>query len=463
MDNKKEKRGRLAISLGILLLIVLLFGASFSYYLVTGNNTTTTTSGRVTLEKSGTVNLVQGISNIYLDVTAAQMAVELAGTDYYGTASEGNPETTPQNHVLATIQATGGDQDTIYECSMEYNITATQIIGSSNDAFAALEKKDADIIINAVPEDNSGNIATNIIKPRGLVVQTLFNQAGQGSQGAHLGYVPISETDVSTIIINGNTSLDITGDLVMHNLDEDQTDLAELGVNVSFQITSFSCNPVDIALEDNNVLALEKNNQINMAIGNNISGVANTNGKVIIDDLTNKYNQTEIKKVLKPQTSVADYYSYYATPNGRSDSIAEITVATIVNNSDNNMVCSISYGIEVLGNMLSVVQEVNSINLDLAFLGTIYDKNNIPSQITKAINISPRDIVSIDTGLNIHSSEDNISSLYDTSIRVNYTPVSLDCAIFDSEHIGNKDEFGEFDPFHGGGTILPYDPVIPDN
>ena len=163
-ENKNNKKAIISIVIGVIVLVTLVIGATFSYYLVTGSNTTTTTAGRVTMEKAGTVSLTQGVANIYLDVTAAQMAQTNQGTDYYGMATETTAATTAQNHVLATIQATGGETDTVYQCTMGYSMSVSQISGSSNTAYAALESEDADLTISIVPATNSGNTATNIAR-----------------------------------------------------------------------------------------------------------------------------------------------------------------------------------------------------------------------------------------------------------------------------------------------------------
>jgi hypothetical protein len=277
-ENKNNKKQIIPVIIGVVVLVLLVVGASFSYYLVTGSNTTTTTAGRVTLEKAGTVALTQGVSNIYLDVTAAQMAQSNAGTNYYGMSTETTAATTPQNHVLATIQATGGANNTIYECMMGYSLEVSQIENSSNSAYAALEREDAEIIISTVPASNSGNVANWIGDSYPLKGTDYLNQTG-----------------ISRVLIHGNTSLQITGDLILHNLNKGQNDLAELGVNVSFQVTSFSCNPVDpvtIALTaDNGTTGLDEGDVITIA---NNSGL-NEQFWVVSSDSTNtvllaKYN-----------------------------------------------------------------------------------------------------------------------------------------------------------------------------
>ena len=219
-----KKNTMLLTVIAVATLLVAIVGATFAYFSVTGSNTSTTTTANVTTARAGSVSLTQGISNMYLDITSAQMAQSNYGTDYYAMATETTAATTAQEHVLATVAAAGGETNSTYYCTVGYSIQVTQIANSSNSAYAALESEDAAFVITVVPETSSNNTATLFAGSRSLT--TLKTQ----------------ETGTSTITIHGNTNLILKGDVILHNLNKSQNDLAELGANISFNITSFSCD-----------------------------------------------------------------------------------------------------------------------------------------------------------------------------------------------------------------------------
>lgn len=222
----ERKNTMLLTVIAVATLLVAVVGATFAYYSVTGSNTTTTTGANVTTEKVGQVTLSQGVSNIYLNVTAEQMALGNYG-EYYGVTPAGAAvKNTAQNHTLATIAATAGETNTVYTCRVGYSISIAQVANSKESAYTALGDDDADIVISLVPEEASGNTATLLAGTRHL--STLKTNA---------------ETGTSVVTIHGNTNLVVKGDVVLHNLQNDtQNDIAELGANVTFDITSFSCD-----------------------------------------------------------------------------------------------------------------------------------------------------------------------------------------------------------------------------
>jgi hypothetical protein len=275
--------------IGVIAIAVLVIGATFAYYIVNSSNTTTTTAGRLTMKKAGTVSLIQGVENIYLNTTAEQMEEKNTGTDYYGVDDADDiPATTPQEHVLATIEATGGDDDTVYQCTMGYSISVSQIEGSSNSAYAALNSSDAEIVIDVVPEEDSENSALSIIDSYPLRQSNTY----------------LNVTGTSLVRINGNTSLDIIGDLILHNLNSDQTRIVDIGADVSFEITSFSCNPIEpatltLANDNGTIGKIDKGDEITLGGKTIVAGqevtISNENFYVVSSDenetvLLAKYN-----------------------------------------------------------------------------------------------------------------------------------------------------------------------------
>jgi hypothetical protein len=219
-----KKNSTLMAVIAVATLLVAVIGATFAYFNVTATNSSNSSTATVSTGAVGSVALTQGVSNLYLDVNAGQMAQINNGTDYYGMATETTASTEPQEHVLATIAATGGIASNNYTCTIGYSMQISQMNNSSNSAYLALEGEDAEFIISSTPQTGSNNTAATIVGSRSLVsLKTLTTGTG-------------------TVVIHGNTSLALTGDVVVHNLNKRQNDLAELGVNLSFQITSFSCD-----------------------------------------------------------------------------------------------------------------------------------------------------------------------------------------------------------------------------
>ena len=424
MEEKKNKKAIISIVIGVLVLVALIISAAYAYYVVTGNNTTTTTAGRVTLEKAGVVSLIQGVSNIYLDVTAAQMSQSNSGTDYYGMTTQTTASTEAQNHIFATVSATGGETDTIYECTMGYTISASQISGSSNSAYAALGWSDAELILTAVPTANSGNYSdVDQQVPIRFLTQNTIN-------------------DYNTFIIYGNTSIQIVGDLVLHNLNENQNDLAELGINFSFQATSFSCNPVEVTMTSNDVDLIIDHDEISISIAN---------------------NESFTPFVLNNSTF---YYAYKLTPNGKVSAYQngefefdsdDVLLAKLINNSDDDMYCYVGYSLQTTGNLLEELEELNDTYFDYYFNYDYYD-DGIPSTIVAESFVESGYMTYITTAGLLSSNENNLSSLYNKNLNIKYTPTAMVCSTTELSEL--ELESIDFSPIDPGGYVLPVDPGL---
>ena len=121
MENKKKTI--VPIIIGVTLLVILVAGATYAYFQAS-NTASGTTNVEASTEKIGTVVVTNPTENLYMKLSAYDMQESKAGTTYYATNdSSKSYETVGQNHVLSTATISGGEEDTVYNCTYKLNIT----------------------------------------------------------------------------------------------------------------------------------------------------------------------------------------------------------------------------------------------------------------------------------------------------------------------------------------------------
>ena len=210
---------------------------------------------------------------------------------------------------------------------------------------------------------------------------------------------------------------------------KDQTGLAGSDISISITSDSLVCNAID-TLEDNNVTLGINNTQSSISIGNNVSGLANSNNKVILNDLTKRNDEYTLNNI-----AVTEQYKYYGTPNGKTTTETLVPLATITNNNAEAMNCAIYYQLVTSGNMLAKVQELdNNTLLNLSIyngneLFETYGKDNYPNIIRIPVTIAGNSNTIIKSKLELsrNAEDSDIDSLYDTNMRLVFVPYNMLC------------------------------------
>ena len=117
---EKKKKVIVPIIIGVVVLIAIVVGITYAYF--EANNTASgTTNLDVSAEKVGTVIVQNPTENLYLKLSAYEMQESLAGETYYATATNGTGASVysseAEDNVLANYTISGGEEDTIYNCT----------------------------------------------------------------------------------------------------------------------------------------------------------------------------------------------------------------------------------------------------------------------------------------------------------------------------------------------------------
>ena len=141
-----KKNTMLLTVIAVATLLVAVVGATFAYFTVSQSEAQqTVVTGNVGGDKIGTITLTGG-QPLFLEVSAAEMAITAKGTDYYTVGSAEARNTTQLNQVVkSTYTATLVDAENAtgsYTCTWKFNVAAT---GTMTEAFNA---GDIDFVVN---------------------------------------------------------------------------------------------------------------------------------------------------------------------------------------------------------------------------------------------------------------------------------------------------------------------------
>ena len=214
-----KKNTMLLTVIAVATLLVAVVGATFAYFTVSNSTAgATTVTGSVGGDSIGTITLAGG-QPLYLEVSAAEMAVGLANTDYYTVttqASRNATELTDASRSIYTATLADENGTGTYTCTYEFSVTATGEMLNVDNAG------DVELVI-----EDSVNGTTR----RALNAETLTN--------------PITGT-WSGITGNG-ASRTLSAYVVLHNTDNTagQNSLAGTDLTVTITPVEFVCSPVD--------------------------------------------------------------------------------------------------------------------------------------------------------------------------------------------------------------------------
>ena len=196
-------------------------GATFAYFAVTVDNQSysqTNVTGRT--GKIPTITLTNEAKQLYLKVSAPEMAQEKENTKYYAVDScdsdtSCNSPETEKDHNIVKVAVTDGDTDTTYAC------TGTVTITASGDLYNAEELKNGDVTLtlkNLNGDSGSDTIDLNTLK------------ASSGTTTRQIKFD-----------ITGNNSQVVTASLYLENTEQDQSKLAGKDLNLTISATGVSC------------------------------------------------------------------------------------------------------------------------------------------------------------------------------------------------------------------------------
>lgn len=229
-----DKKNTLLLTvIAVATLLVAVVGATFAYFNVTGNSNNLTP----TVQKHGTVTLTGNTPAMYFKVTNNQMSknASLNGdVTYYSKDKNEETDTTLRTHTLATIESSGNEDETKYECDFTLTLQTTNAGSSLADskslaAYTALSDNDGKITL-----DVTSNNDNKIILKR------------EGGLSFGLGTSKTLQTISGKVEFVGNTSAAITAQTILVNSqNENQDYLEELNTSTVINITSISCDTVE--------------------------------------------------------------------------------------------------------------------------------------------------------------------------------------------------------------------------
>ena len=193
-------------------LLVLIVGATYAYF-GAGNSASGITNLTTATEKIGTVTITNPTDNLYLKLSAYDMQESKVGTSYYATSTNGTGESIysleKENNVFANYTISGGEEDTVYNCTFKLNITAPS-------------------------EIRSGDMLLELNLQNGATINGLstFNKDLYGATGRYT--VTFTQTG------NGSGNL-ITGDIKLNNTSGNQSHIAGVTLGTSIQASELNC------------------------------------------------------------------------------------------------------------------------------------------------------------------------------------------------------------------------------
>ncbi len=232
MEENKRKAIILTF-IGALTLLFVVVGGTFAYFQIVNTNegrTSTDFNAQTdTLDKYGTPLLTKK-SDLYINLSASDMAYSKANTKYYATLKtepqEKNYESEKQNHIISTasIERPDGDnvvEDAYLKCTSELTIT---IDGTMKDV---LQTGDGTLYLGT--KSNDGNKGS--VTPESFDLAELVSKQDSGENKVTVNYE-----------ITGFTSVDVTADIEIVNREEKQNALAGTKIEITITNNNLSCS-----------------------------------------------------------------------------------------------------------------------------------------------------------------------------------------------------------------------------
>lgn len=123
----ERKNTMLLTVIAVATLLVAVVGATFAYYSVQTGANNSTTAINTTTGKAATVTYTSNTTQLYLNVTAAQMAPANVNTVYYAQTSNTDAvaSATTIDYEFGKFEVTGAGASDIHECTFDWSLTTS--------------------------------------------------------------------------------------------------------------------------------------------------------------------------------------------------------------------------------------------------------------------------------------------------------------------------------------------------
>jgi len=215
--EKKNKKVIVPIIIGVTVLIALVVGATYAYFQAS-NNASGTTNLDATTEAIGNIIVQNPTENLYLKLSAYEMQESKKGTEYYATSTNGSGASVyaseREDNVLANYTISGGEEDTIYNCTFNLNITKP----------SGIQNGDMQIELDGA------------------------NIGGNNSLNIDLSQAQSTYVVEFTTIGNGTGNL-VKGDIKLNNTNSDQTYIEGATLETNISVSNLQCEIKDSICE----------------------------------------------------------------------------------------------------------------------------------------------------------------------------------------------------------------------
>ena len=219
----ERKNTMLLTVIAVATLLVAVVGATFAYYSVQTGANNSTTAINTSTGAAATVTYTAGQSQLYLKVTAAQMAPANQNAVYYAQTTDVAAATSATDYVLGTFTVTGAGNSDIHECTFDWTLTTSGTL-------------------NQLTETANGRITLSLGSEDGSI--TAASLAGDHA------FSTTAASGTGTFRATGNQSKTIHGTASITNTTSKQNDTGVndisglTGVVTTFQVTNVVCNAV---------------------------------------------------------------------------------------------------------------------------------------------------------------------------------------------------------------------------
>ena len=225
----ERKNTMLLTVIAVATLLVAVVGATFAYYSVQTGANNSTHAINTTTGKAATVTYSANTTQLYLNVTAAQMAPANVNTVYYAQTSNTDAvaSATVVDYEFGKFEVTGAGANDIHECTFDWSLTTSgtlkQLTSTTNGRITI-----------SLPSSNTGAI-TPVGTPA-LVGDKAF------STTATSGSAKFRAEGNQVAVIKGTASITNTNSEQNTPSTNDISDLS--GVVTTFQVTNVVCTAV---------------------------------------------------------------------------------------------------------------------------------------------------------------------------------------------------------------------------
>ncbi len=225
----ERKNTMLLTVIAVATLLVAVVGATFAYYSVQTGANNSTHAINTSTGAAATVTYTANTTQLYLKVTAAQMAEANKTHVLYAQSTDiAASDNTATNFTLGTFTVTGAGDSDIHECTFNWSLTTS---GTLKDLEG---------------DTDNGRITISLGSEQGAITETNGTLVGDHafSGTAASGTAKFTATGNQTKTIHGTASITNTT-AIQNQTTPTSNDISGLsGVVTTFQVTNVACTAV---------------------------------------------------------------------------------------------------------------------------------------------------------------------------------------------------------------------------